>query len=303
MRFVRRRVGLALVGTVVMGVPPALGGVGDTPLPRFSDGKPAVLVLTVPGVMKRARLQTDFLCTALDSVPVDIGVEIFDADGTLMNDVQADVGAVLDVAPGRTVTVGTSATAAFLETIIIPLPSISQGSARVVATSARVRCNVMITDDALNPPVTLATLGEGVRPAPGPIPAAFPLPQFGVGRPATHSALIPGVVKRGRDQTDFLCTSLAMQNIDVGIQIFGPDGTLQNDVATGNGAVLDLAPGATVTFGTTGTAALLETQVITLTGVAQGMARVVSNSDLVACAAFVLDSALNPPASMSGLTE
>jgi len=295
--------GVLVLGWQLVSVLPADAGIGDTPLPQFSDGKPAVSVLAVPGVVKRDRLQTDFLCTALGSAPVDIGVEIFGADGVLMNDVHAGVGAVLDVVPGSTVTIGTSGTAAFLETKVIPLPSLAQGSARVVASSDRVRCNVMIVDDLVNPPVTLAALGTGVRPAPGTVPAAIALPQFGAGRPATHSVLIPGAVKRSRNQTEFLCTSLATQPIDIGIQIFAPDGTLRNDVATGNGAVLGVAPGATVTLGTTGTAAFLETQVMTLQGVSQGMARVVSNSAEVACTALVLDSLVTPPTSMSGLTN
>lgn len=281
----------------------ARAGITDTPLPKFSDNKQAVMVMAVPGVVKRNRLQTDFLCTALDSVAVDIGVEVFSSTGALLNSVNANAGAVLNVAPGATVTFGTTGTAALLETQVISLPAIAQGSARVLASSANVRCNVLILDNAVTPPVTIATLGEGVRPSAGAVPSTFALPQFAPARPATHSVIIPGLVKRGRAQTDVLCTSLATQNVDLGLQVFGPDGTLQNDVGAGNGAALDVAPGTTVTFGTSGSLGFLESEVLSIAGVAQGMARIVSSSAQVACTAMVLDPSVSPPTSMTGLTQ
>src|SRR5262249_51408203 len=67
------------------------------------------------------------------------------------------------------------------------------------------------------------------------------------------------------------------------------------------GAVLNAAPGATVTFGTTGTKAFLETAVITTAGIAQGLARIVSTSAQLTCTALILDSTVTPPAAMSNL--
>lgn len=281
--------------------PPLWGGVADTPLPQFTDGKPSVRIMAIPGVIKRARLQTHVLCTSLDSAPVNIGVEFFNPAGTRLNDVGAGAGAILNVGPGQTVTIGTSGSAAFLESLVVVLSGIAPGSARVVASSERVRCNVFILDNAVSPPVSLGTLGEGIRPAAGAVPVSVPLPPFSDGQTATHSALIVGAVKRGRMQTDIFCTSLAAANVNVGIQMFGPDGILQNDVTQGNGAIVNVAPGATVSFGTTGTAAFLETQVIVMGGVAQGAARLVSTSPDVACTAFVVDSGAAPPAAMSAL--
>lgn len=112
---------------------------------------------------------------------------------------------------------------------------------------------------------------------------------------------ITGLVKRLRLQTQFLCTSGDSVPINIGIEIFDETGTLRNDVSAGNGALLDVPPGATVTFGTTGTVALLETTVITIAGVSQGVARVVSNSGDVICSAVMLDSDVTPPTSMSDL--
>ena len=281
---------------------PALAGLGDTPLPTFSDSKSSVQILAVSGVVKRTPLDTEFICTSFDSVPVDIGVEVFDNAGALQNSVGADVGAVLNVGSGQTVTIGTAATAAFLETTTIPLASISQGSARVVASSINVSCNVLTVDNGVSPPNGLATLAPGVQPVAGALPSTIALPTFADAIPATHAAIVPGVVKRSRSQTNFFCTSLAATNIDVGVEIFTPAGTVANSVAAGNGAVLNVTPGQTVTFGTTGTAAFFETQVISLSGIAQGMARIVSNSNQLLCSSLIVDSGVTPPVSGTDLT-
>ncbi len=297
---VRRLWALALLpAACVLPARVVRAGLGDTPLPQFADGKASVEVLRVPGVIKRNRLQTDFLCTALDSTPVNIGVEVFDPSGSLVNDVHAGAGVVLDVAPGRTVTIGTGGTAAFLETTVLGLGSIAQGSARVVASSNRVRCNVVVVDDAVSPPVAMAVLAEGVTPVAATVPAALPLPQFADGKQSTHAAILPGVVKRTRTQSTVLCTSTARLPIDIGVEVISADGVVANSVAQGAGAVLAVAPGATVTFSTTGTAALLETQVITLGSIAQGVARVVSTSPDVTCALLLLDSTVEPPVFLS----
>ena len=279
----------------------ARGGVADTPLPTFSDGKAAQSILVVPGVIKRGRVQTDFLCTSFDNAPVDIGVEIFDTAGTRLNNVATGDGAALDVPANGTATFGTSGTAAFLESSVIAITGVAPGSARVVASSPRVRCNVLVTDNAVTPPVSLGTLTSTLKPSAGAVFPTLALPTFSNGHAASHSAFIPGAVKRGRVQTDLLCTSLAAAPVDIGVQVLGADGTLQNDVGADNGAALAVAPGASVAMGTTGTAGFLETHVIALTGVAQGALRVVTTSPDVVCTAMVLDSGVAPPASMTGL--
>ncbi len=294
---------VALVFMLAIGVTPsaALAGIANSPLPQFADGKASLAVLAVPGVVKRDRLQTEFQCTALDSAPVDIGVEVFGPDGTLKNDVHAGNGALLNVAPAQTVTIGTSGTAAYLESAVISLPSVSQGSARIVASSERVTCNALVLDDTGTPPVSISAFGDALRPAPGPALASVPLPTFADGQQALFAALVPGSVKRHTLNTTFMCTSLASGNIDLGVEIFAPDGTLQNTINTGNGAVLNVAPGATVTLSTTGTAALLETGVIGTSLAAQGLGRIVSTSAQVICTALVLDASTSPPVAMSNL--
>lgn len=290
---------LVAAAWLALAAAPARAGLADTPLPKFLDGKQSQLVLRVPGVVRRDRLETVFLCTSLTNTVVDIGVEVFDAAGTLLNDVHAGNGTVLGVAPGETVTLATSTTATYAETELIAITGPLQGSARIVASSAGVRCNVLVVDELVSPPVSLATLGEGVEPQAGARPGNVALPQFSDGHQATHAALFPGIIHRGDIETAILCTSLASQVIDIGVELLNPDGTVANSIAAGSGAVIGVQPGSTVTIATTGTASLLETDVINLPAVAQGLARVVSDSAALTCTAIVLDAALALPESMT----
>ncbi len=147
----------ALAGVLLMAILPvprvAHAGVIDTPLPTFSDGKPSVRVYNAVGVIKGNNLQTDFICTNIDSVTVDIGVELFDETGALRNSIGANDGSFVNVTPGVTVTVGTGATAEFHEDKTITFNAsgngadeLINGSARVVATTKNVACTAIIAD-------------------------------------------------------------------------------------------------------------------------------------------------------------
>ena len=64
----------------------AHAGPTDTPLPTFSDGKPSMRVYHAVGVIKANNLQTDVICTNLDSMAVDNGdlvADMTDFDGNL----------------------------------------------------------------------------------------------------------------------------------------------------------------------------------------------------------------------------
>jgi hypothetical protein len=133
--------------------PLALAGVIDTPLPTFSDGKPSVRVYHAVGVIKGNNLQTDFICTNIDSVTVDIGVELFDETGALRNSIAANDGSFVNVTPGVTVTVGTGSTVEFHEDKFITFNSagnaadeLKNGSARVIGTSKNIACTAIIAD-------------------------------------------------------------------------------------------------------------------------------------------------------------
>src|SRR5436309_15390399 len=75
----------------------AHAGPTDTPLPTFSDGKPSMRVYHALGVIKANNLQTDVICTNLDSMAVDIGVEVFHETGARRNSVPSGAGAFLSV--------------------------------------------------------------------------------------------------------------------------------------------------------------------------------------------------------------
>ena len=131
----------------------AQAGPTDTPLPTFSDGKPAVSVYLTSGVIKNNNLETLFVCTNLDTVAVDIGAEVFDETGALRNAVNGGNGAIVGVAPGRTETIATGATVTFHEDADITLNgagsganNLRNGSGRIVASSANISCSAMLAD-------------------------------------------------------------------------------------------------------------------------------------------------------------
>jgi len=156
---------------------PSHAGPADTPLPTFSDGKPAVKVYTAVGVIKNNNLETDFFCTNLDSANHDIGVEVFDETGARRNAINvADNGAILTVGPGQTKTIGTSHTRQLHEDAVITLDlgtgtgldNLKNGSGRVVATSKNISCAAVLVDKlhqicdpnaaCNNPPPTVVSL-------------------------------------------------------------------------------------------------------------------------------------------------
>ncbi len=147
----------ALAAVFLMAVLPiprvAHAGVIDTPLPTFSDGKASVRVYNAVGVIKANNLDTDFICTNIDSITVDVGVELFDETGALRNSIAADNGSFVNVTPGVTVTVGTGNTVEFHEDKTITFNTsgnganeLKNGSARVVGTSKNIACAAIIAD-------------------------------------------------------------------------------------------------------------------------------------------------------------
>jgi hypothetical protein len=119
------RIGLVLL---LLGLcRPAAAGPTDTPLPIFSDSRAAVSVYIAAGVIKNNNLETDVICTNLDTVAVDIGLEVFDETGALRNSVAAGSGAFLNVGVGKTVTVGTAGTAELHEDQALTLNAAGSG--------------------------------------------------------------------------------------------------------------------------------------------------------------------------------
>ncbi len=142
---------LAAALALLAGVPSSVrGGVGDSPLPTFSDGKPAVLAALIPAVVKNNNLETTVICTNLAAATVDVGLEVFDEAGTRGNTIATGNGAVLSAAPGQTVTIATGRTAVLHEDAVLtleaPVTGLRNGSGRVVATSAQVGCVALAVD-------------------------------------------------------------------------------------------------------------------------------------------------------------
>jgi hypothetical protein len=132
----------------------AVAGPADTPLPTFSDAKSSVAVYYAFGVIKNNNLETDFVCTNMDAASQDIGVQVFDETGALRNALGANSnGEFLAVAPGATVTVGTSGTAVLHEDQTLTLNAagstanlLRNGSGRIIGTSKNVSCSAMLVD-------------------------------------------------------------------------------------------------------------------------------------------------------------
>src|ERR1041384_3473077 len=166
-----RSTGLALcafAGTAFAAGPGPL----KAPLLSFTDTKPSRIVWIVPGVIKRENMSTDFLCTNLDAVAADIGVEGFDFDGTQLNKIDnsmpisgstCQTGAIVGVDPGHTVTIGLAGTAELHEDCKIGLGAVAQGSARIVSTSHRIRCDAVALDQKhlVVDPATCSPTGSG----------------------------------------------------------------------------------------------------------------------------------------------
>ena len=145
---------IALLAGALTQSSPTQAGPTDTPLPTFSDGKPALLVYTAAGVIKNNNLETDVACTNLDSVTRNIALQVFDETGALRNDLGAGTnGEFLNVGAGKTVTVGTAGTAVLHEDQTLTLNAggsganlLRNGSGRVVATSKNISCTAVVLD-------------------------------------------------------------------------------------------------------------------------------------------------------------
>ena len=135
-----------------------------------------------------------------------------------------------------------------------------------------------------------------VAGAPVPVHAGVadtPPPTFADGKPAQLAVLLPAVVKDNNLRTYVVCTNLGATPVDVGLEVFDQGGVRGNTVAAGNGALLNVAAGATVTFSTGATVVMHEEVVVNLeppvTVLGQGSGRVVTTGLQVACTAYAVD--------------
>jgi len=124
-------------------------------------GQQAKVVYYVNGVTKNNGMETEFVCTSLDSSgSYRIGVQIYDETGAgPTNNVSAGDGEEL-VAAGASITIGTGNTVGFHEDeVLVGVPNnIRGGSARIVSTSRRLFCQAFLVEDLASPPATFMSL-------------------------------------------------------------------------------------------------------------------------------------------------
>jgi hypothetical protein len=138
---------------------PALAGIVDTPLPTLIAGKKTLHVYSVSGVGAGGGgvLGTYFSCTSADSVPIQVGVEVFgNLGGGPANDA---VATSLTVAPGQTVLFGTrSATGIINLGSNLGAGDVTLGSARILSTSKKLICSAFLAEITSAPPTSMVYL-------------------------------------------------------------------------------------------------------------------------------------------------
>jgi len=74
---------LAVVTIALVSVLPTRvrAGIADSPLPVLQAGATTQFLYSVPGVESNSALETYFSCTSIDTAPMQVGVELFDAPG------------------------------------------------------------------------------------------------------------------------------------------------------------------------------------------------------------------------------
>ena len=94
-----------------------------------------------------------------DASPITVGVELFGpTGGAPINDVSSGDGS-LSVAPGQTVSIGTSfVTGFFTDEQVSAGGAIRFGSARIVSTSKKIVCTAMLVERLSSPPTVMSHL-------------------------------------------------------------------------------------------------------------------------------------------------
>ncbi len=121
-------------------------------------------------------------------------------------------------------------------------------------------------------------------------PSNTPLPTFSDASPALHVYTAVGVIKNNDLETVFICTNLDTVAVHLGVEVFDKEGVLANSVNAGNGAILNVAAGATRTITTSGTVLLADDhQIALLPQLRNGSGRVVATSKTISCSALLVD--------------
>ena len=135
----------------------ARAGIADSPLPVLVAGQSTFHVYSVSGAGGTVitGCATYFSCTSTDTVPMQVGIEVFGrAGGGPANDATATS---LSVPPGGSVMFGTGSAVA------IPIDSslgtgVVRGSARILSTSKKLVCTAFLADSGNAPPTSMVYL-------------------------------------------------------------------------------------------------------------------------------------------------
>ncbi len=140
---------LAVLGSTahaqIMSVPPDL------------QGEKSNHLWSIAGPVHAGALATLFSCTNTNTVPVRIGVQVFNAAGAAVNDPSATA---VDVGPGGTVMFGTAGLTGFgIDSNLGAGAAGAKGAARVLATAkGGIICSALIVDALGSPPASMARL-------------------------------------------------------------------------------------------------------------------------------------------------
>jgi hypothetical protein len=149
--------------------------------------------------------------------------------------------------------------------------------------------------------VAVVSIGGAVVAAPSLAGIAdSPLPVLEAGKRTLHLYSVPGVRDSSCSGTYFDCTSMETATMRVGVELFpAAGGPALNDAAASS---LDVAPGASVRFGTSTALDFGISSNLGGFGSSLGSARILSTSKKLACTAFVADRCNSPISFTSQLT-
>lgn len=117
-----------------------------------------------------------------------------------------------------------------------------------------------------------------------------PLPMFSDGKAGLHVYSAVGYVKNNNLETVITCTNLSTEAVNIGVEVFDRNGAPANSVGAGNGEMLDIPVGATVTVASGATELFTEDVVIMLPpNINNGSGRIVATSKSVSCNAWLVD--------------
>jgi hypothetical protein len=140
---------LSALTLLAVAAPAALAGIGFKDVPLLDGNTKGKVLYTVSGVVNDSNnMGSAISCTSTEKEggkDVVVGVEFFTRNGTLVNDLTTGDGVVV-VPPGYTRAVVTQPTEMLNAPAVVTFGYMGPGSARIIASSARVVCTAWVLD-------------------------------------------------------------------------------------------------------------------------------------------------------------